>query len=427
MNSSVSVTLDQSDLHTITTVAASKSFTADRMWLNGEEIEINKRGKTVLKEIRAMAGDRIDPETDEILVHKGEWPQYKVHISSVNTFPTGAGLASSAAGLACLVTVLAKLYAVKETYPGQLSTIARQGSGSASRSLYGGFVKWQKGVKADGSDSIAIQVADEKHWPEMRALILVVSDKEKDTSSTSGMSTSKKTSPLLTFRAQSVVPKRMEDMEAAYKARDFQTFGRLTMTDSNQFHATCLDTYPPIFYMTDISKVIIRLCGVINDHYGSIKAAYTFDAGPNAVIYCLEQDTKMIMAAMAFFFPAPGRSSDYCSDPAFYDECKRKCAELVPEELMTKLLATGRVPCAGDVKYVFHTKAGPGPIKQPDDESLLDPATGLPVAPKPHHKKLEINPTSRASPLDGVFSLTGMLAVGAGVLVGFAVARLHRS
>jgi diphosphomevalonate decarboxylase len=61
------------------------------------------------------------------------------------------------------------LYSVKETYPGQLSTIARQGSGSASRSLYGGFVKWQKGVKADGSDSIAIQVADENHWPEMRA------------------------------------------------------------------------------------------------------------------------------------------------------------------------------------------------------------------------------------------------------------------
>lgn len=61
------------------------------------------------------------------------------------------------------------------------------------------------------------------------------------------------------------------------------------MQDSNQFHAICLDTYPPIFYMNDISKIIINLVHVINKHYGYIMAAYTFDAGPNAVIYTLEK------------------------------------------------------------------------------------------------------------------------------------------
>jgi mevalonate pyrophosphate decarboxylase len=61
------------------------------------------------------------------------------------------------------------------------------------------------------------------------------------------------------------------------------------MQDSNQFHAVCQDTYPPIFYMNDMSKLIIRLVHVINAHFGSIRAAYTFDAGPNAVIYTLEQ------------------------------------------------------------------------------------------------------------------------------------------
>lgn len=161
LNSSVSVTLDQSDLHTITTIAASKSFMNDRLWLNGIEIEINGRGITCLKEIRKLANDRIDPLTNEVIVKKDEWPDYHVHISSVNTFPTGAGLASSAAGLACFVTTLAKLYSVEEAYTGQITAIARQGSGSASRSMYGGFVRWQKGEKADGSDSIAIQVADE--------------------------------------------------------------------------------------------------------------------------------------------------------------------------------------------------------------------------------------------------------------------------
>ena len=151
----------QSDLHTITTVAASKGFEKDRLWLNEAEIEINGRGVACLREVRKLAQDRLDPSTGAVLVRKEDWAQYHVHISSVNTFPTGAGLASSAAGFACLVAALAKLYNVKEEFPGQLSSIARQGSGSASRSLYGGFVRWQKGEKADATDSIAVQVADE--------------------------------------------------------------------------------------------------------------------------------------------------------------------------------------------------------------------------------------------------------------------------
>lgn len=116
-----------------------------------------------------------------------------------------------------------------------------------------------------------------------------MSDKEKDTSSTSGMETSRLTSPLLQHRASSVVQPRLAEQEAAFLKKDFETFGRLTMQDSNQFHAVCLDTYPPVFYMNDISKAIIRLVHVINAHYQTVKAAYTFDAGPNAVIYTLEK------------------------------------------------------------------------------------------------------------------------------------------
>ena len=75
---------------------------------------------------------------------------------------------------------------------------------------------------------------------------MVVSDKEKDTSSTSGMETSRLTSPLLQFRAASVVQPRLDKIEEAFRVKDFETFGQLTMQDSNQFHAVCLDTYPPI-------------------------------------------------------------------------------------------------------------------------------------------------------------------------------------
>lgn len=388
MNSSASITLDQSDLHTITTVAASKGIASDRLWLNGVEIEINGRGRTCLHEIRRIAQDRVDPSTGAIVVKKEDWPQYHVHIASINTFPTGAGLASSAAGLACLVSALAALYCAKEEYPGQLTAIARQGSGSASRSMFGGFVRWQKGEKPDATDSIAVQIADENYWPEMRAVILVVSDKEKDTSSTSGMETSRLTSPLLQYRATHVVQPRLEELEAAYLKKDFETFGKLTMQDSNQFHATCLDTYPPIFYMNDVSKTIIRLCHVFNAYYGEVKAAYTFDAGPNAVIYCLAKNSELVLAAMARYFPAPGDAADYCNSPSEYSRITT--AGLLPADLIAAMDKAGRVPAAGDVKYMFYTRSGPGPIRQPLEEAILSPTTGMPVEAGPKHKRMKI-------------------------------------
>jgi diphosphomevalonate decarboxylase len=58
--------------------------------------------------------------------------------------------------------------------PSHLSAIARQGSGSACRSLFGGFVKWTMGSKEDGSDSVAVQLADEKHWDDLVIIIAVV-------------------------------------------------------------------------------------------------------------------------------------------------------------------------------------------------------------------------------------------------------------
>lgn len=393
MNSSASITLDQSDLRTITTIAASKNFAADKMWLNGTEIEINGRGKTCLREIRKLAQDKVDSATGEVIVKKEEWPSYGVHISSVNTFPTGAGLASSAAGLACFVTTLAKVYNAAEEYPGQFTAIARQGSGSASRSMFGGFVKWEKGERADAMDSIAVQIADENYWPEMRAVILVVSDKEKDTSSTSGMETSRLTSPLLQHRATSVVQGRLDEITKAYMERDFETFGRITMQDSNQFHAVCLDTYPPIFYMNDISKMIIRLVHVLNAHLGGVKAAYTFDAGPNAVIYTLEEYAPLVTAVMSHYFPAPGsNAAEYCNKPDDFNRIVSAVDIHISSELKTKLDATGRIPKAGDVKYMFLTRAGPGPIAQPETESLLNPETGEAVAPGPKHKRMKLAP-----------------------------------
>lgn len=154
------------------------------------------------------------------------------------------------------------------------------------------------GSKADGTDSVAVQVAPMSHWPEMRALILVASADKKHVSSSAGMQTTVQTSPLMQTRINDLIPRRMSEMKAAIAEKDFATFAKLTMVDSNNFHATCLDSQPPIFYMNDASRAAVAVVEAINAHAGTPIAAYTFDAGPNAVIYYL--DHKAIDVAGVF-------------------------------------------------------------------------------------------------------------------------------
>lgn len=358
INSSVSVTLNKRQLRTVTTVALGEDFSADRLWLNGSEEDLskNKRIRVVLREVRRRSAVAAS---------------VKVHIISENNFPTAAGLASSAAGYACLVSALAEAFGVKDSYPGELSTLARMGSGSACRSLYGGFVRWQRGDAADGSDSVAVQVAPADYWPELEVLVFVVSAHKKDTSSTDGMITSVQTSDLLKHRAEHVVPGRLSTIEAAYLARDFATFGQVTMADSNQFHACCLDTYPPIFYMNDVSRRIIRVVHDINAHAGRVVAAYTFDAGPNAVIFTLAPDTAHVLSVLLNHFPVPA-SSISAASPGLVAAA---AAAPVPAALVCD---ADRV-VEGAVSYVYHTTVGDGASVADAGECLADPATGMPL------------------------------------------------
>lgn len=307
-----------------------------------------------------------------------------VHIASFNNFPTAAGLASSAAGLACLVFALAKLMNVKEDQ-GQLSTIARQGSGSACRSLYGGFVKWIMGKNEDGRDSLAVQVADEKHWDDLVILIAVVCSRQKETSSTSGMRESVETSLLLKHRAQEIVPKRTLQMEEAIKNKDFSSFSRLACADSNQFHAVCLDTTPPIFYMNDTSHKIISIVEKWNRSEETPQVAYTFDAGPNAVLIARDRKAaSLLLQRMLFHFP-PGAETDLNSyvigDKSILQDAGIKNIKDVeslpnPPELKD---ANSIQKHPGDVSYFICTRPGQGPTVLSDEsQSLLNPETGLP-------------------------------------------------
>jgi diphosphomevalonate decarboxylase len=87
-------------------------------------------------------------------------------------------------------------------------------------------------------------------------------------------------------------------MSKAIQERDFATFATLTMKDSNSFHATCLDTEPPIKYMNETSWAAIRVVEALNASAGKLIAAYTFDAGPNAVIYHLEENASKVSGVL---------------------------------------------------------------------------------------------------------------------------------
>ncbi|KAJ0406622.1 hypothetical protein ATCC90586_006122 [Pythium insidiosum] len=371
LNSSVSVTLDQDDLRTTTTIAASPAFETTELWLNGKPQALNKRVLAVLREMRALA-QRQHGRASQL----HEWP---LRIVSENSFPTAAGLASSAAGYACLVATLAELYQVQDEFPGQLSTIARQGSGSACRSLHGGFVRWEKGARADGRDSRAVQVADEHHWSSLCAIICVVNDAQKDTSSTAGMQTSRATSELLQVRARELVAPRLAQIEAAYRARDFATFGSLTMQDSNQFHAVCLDTMPPIVYMNDVSRRIVQLVHRVNAFLGGVRVAYTFDAGPNAVLFVEAPHVADVVALLTRVFPGPNGAQLPVETTTMAASIASSATTPPPSTLVD---AVGLAPTPGGVKMLYVTRVGGGPRVLSMEHALVDPTTGEPRLPR---------------------------------------------
>ena len=344
INSSLSVTLDQNDLQTVTTARFGNA--RDRLWVNGEEVSLDSvpRTVTVLKEMRGLLSDNDDRKSKPI------------HIESKNSFPTAAGLASSAAGYSAMVTAIAGLFGLDfEARKQELSRIARRGSGSACRSLMGGIVAWHMGLSADGSDSQAEQICEPSHWSNLEAIICVASDKKKHVSSTSGMQTSVKTSDLLSYRASNVVPNRFRTMRDAIMSRKDSTVFELTMKESNQFHACCLDTYPPIFYMTDVSRAVVRAVDGLNGSEHPPKFAYTFDAGPNAVIFCNKENTKELLDALLQSFPPS--QAELRKDPDFqYVRGRTTMTRAEAEASRT----SGHVDTSGDLLYIFHTGIGQG-------------------------------------------------------------------
>lgn len=166
----------------------------------------------------------------------------------------------------------------------------------------------------------------------------------------------------------------MQKISEAIKARDFDAFARITMQDSNQFHAVALDTDPPIFYMNDVSRAIIALITEYNrvsvEQGGKIKAAYTYDAGPNAVIYTPKANVKEIVELIVKYFP----QAEPFKDPFGLFGVNGVGEGRVVDGFNA---AVAKPFGVGAVKNLIHTRVGDGPRVLGTEDSLLGP-DGLP-------------------------------------------------
>ncbi|CAF1181527.1 unnamed protein product [Adineta ricciae] len=283
-NDSLSITLDLTDMHSYTTVSTSPSMTCDTFYFEGVlQTKLSSRMQKVLGEVRRRAKDMQN--------------QF-VEIRSQNTFPASSGLASSASAYASLAIALTKLFNL-DNPDATAAYLARIGSGSAIRSVYGGFVRW-----SSEGECLSSCVFPMEHWPDLRLIILIFNSSKKPVSSTDAMQRTRETSTLFSARLATVNDK-IEKLIEAIRIKDFNTFAKIVMMDSSQFHAVCMDTYPPVIYLNEQSKHLIDLVHAYNetDENGAMKVAYTFDAGPNPFCFIREQHAEEFLRLLKYIYP----------------------------------------------------------------------------------------------------------------------------
>lgn len=283
-NDSLSLTLDVKDMHSYTTVSTSPSMTCDTFYFDDvQQTKLSSRMQKVLNEVRRRATDK----------------QIKyVEIRSHNTFPASSGLASSASAYASLAIALTNLFSL-DNPQSTAAYLARIGSGSAIRSIYGGFVRW-----SSKDECLSSCIFPAEHWPKLRIVILIFNSSKKAVSSTDAMQRTRETSTLFQARLATVDEKIRKIIEAI-EAKDFNTFAKIVMMESSQFHAVCMDTYPPVIYLNEQSKHLIDLVHAYNKIDGdeNMKVAYTFDAGPNPFCFIREEHVDEFLRLLKCFYP----------------------------------------------------------------------------------------------------------------------------
>ncbi|CAL9654016.1 diphosphomevalonate decarboxylase [Streptomyces sp. enrichment culture] len=273
---SLSMTLDV--FPTTTEVRLDPSAEHDTAALNGEPAtgETLRRITAFLQLVRDMAGS-------------GQ----RAVVDTRNTVPTGAGLASSASGFAALAVAAAAAYGL-DLDDRALSRLARRGSGSASRSVFGGFAVWHAGPdtgtaeEADlGSYAEPVPAAD----LDPALVIAVVNAGPKPVSSREAMRRTVDTSPLYRPWADSSKGD-LDDMRAALLRGDLEAVGEIAERNALGMHATMLAARPAVRYLSPATVTVLD--SVLQLRRDGIAAYATMDAGPNVKVLCRRTDAERV-------------------------------------------------------------------------------------------------------------------------------------
>ncbi|RDE24971.1 diphosphomevalonate decarboxylase [Motiliproteus coralliicola] len=215
----------------------------------------------------------------------------RLQVDTHNNIPTAAGLASSASGFAALMLAVDKLYNFGLS-PEQLSAFARLGSGSASRSIFEGFVEWQMGVRDDGMDSHARPLA--QSWPNFRIGLLTLTSAAKSVGSRAGMQRTVDTAHLY----QSWPLQAAADLERIHQAieqQDFELLGATAEQNALSMHATMIASWPPLLYWQPESVAAMQQVWALREQ--GLPLYFTMDAGPNLKLLFQGQDQQAVLKA----------------------------------------------------------------------------------------------------------------------------------
>lgn len=213
----------------------------------------------------------------------------RCRVESVNHVPTAAGLASSSAAYAALAMAASQALGSQLSLR-ELSRLARRGSGSSCRSIYGGFVEWLKGEQSDGNDSYAVPLGTAQGW-DLAMLAVIVEAGPKAISSRAGMRQVVQTSPFYAGWLASVDEDLMT-VRRAIQHRDFSALGQAAERNALKMHATTLGANPPYTYWLGVTVDVIRRVQAMRD--AGVEAYVTIDAGPHVMVLCREADVAEV-------------------------------------------------------------------------------------------------------------------------------------
>lgn len=273
---SISITLDA--LWSDTEIHFDGSLAEDELTLNGQH--------------RPAQLDRIRHCLDLLRMRAGV--EHAARITSRNNFPTGAGLASSASGYAALTAAAAR--ALNLTLSArELSIVARQGSGSAARSIFGGFVEMHAGSLSDGSDSFAEPLMAPDAWP-LELVVAVTAREEKQVSSRAGMTRSAATSPYFPAWV-AASPADLRQARGAVFNRDFEALADVAERNCLSMHGVAMAAQPPLLYWN--AATIACLEAVRALRRAAVPVFFTIDAGPQLKAVCAPGTSAAVREALA--------------------------------------------------------------------------------------------------------------------------------